>query len=432
MNQGSRNRVARDIESIPKLKKEICQLSKNFEQLSFVQSLDSFDLNPTTFDLTITYSDRDGNQQTISENLSALSGLSQFKPDIVVDTFSDLASVTGQVLFEFAEVRNPQGTRYLPGSLGGTYYGPGLYYWNGTDWINDKDDIYNGLNDFTVLISNLQADLTQEIADRQNADTILQNNIDAEETARQAADTSLLGQIQSNDNDITDLQNDKRDNTAQKNSIEDDAGDLQLVGDENAPGVNKVYGTNSAGQKGWYDQAAGGDQAFVNESVMYKAFSDNSPSINVPTTYQTLAYKSAVAGTFDNTAFAPVANGVQLLKDLVNVTIMGSHYVVATDGTRISLGTAIALDGVPSNVEGGGYIRVASGHNEDAFGITETFPILSAGTVITVVGKRNGGASTSAAGVENKAFLSVFGFIPDTPGVVLGFPAPIITSISLT
>jgi hypothetical protein len=43
-----------------------------------------------------------------------------------------------------------------------------------------------------------------------------------------------------------------------KNSIEVDAGELQLVGDELAPGNNKVYGTDGAGAKGWKDDPAGG------------------------------------------------------------------------------------------------------------------------------------------------------------------------------
>ena len=43
-----------------------------------------------------------------------------------------------------------------------------------------------------------------------------------------------------------------------KNSIEVDTGELQLVGDESAPGNNKVYGTDAAGAKGWKDDPAGG------------------------------------------------------------------------------------------------------------------------------------------------------------------------------
>lgn len=46
----------------------------------------------------------------------------------------------------------------------------------------------------------------------------------------------------------------------QKHSIELDAGDLHLVGDEAAPGNNQVYGTDGSGNKGWKaDPAGGGD-----------------------------------------------------------------------------------------------------------------------------------------------------------------------------
>lgn len=470
MNKGNGNRVVRDIESIPKLKKQVCNLSKVIEDLSYVQNITDFRLNG--LNLEIEFVDSDNNTQVLSENISSLSE-SEIKNNVL--NYNELLTISSPELYQFAYVRESQGTEWQSAVGIGKYYGSGLYMWNGTKWVEDDTGVFTQLEALIQAIANevsdrqtadanlqsqidsndtdisqLQNDLSQEITtrqvadtaitqalnqettDRQNADTAIIQGLNQEITDRTNADANLQNQITDNDTDITNLQNDKRDNTAQKNSIKDDGGDLQLVGDEDNPGATKVYGTNAAGIKGWYDQAVGGDQVFVNESVMYKAFSDNSPSINILTTYQTLAYKPAVAGTFDNTTFAPVANGVQLLKDLVNVTIMGSHYVVATNGTRISLGTAIALDGVPSNVEGGGYIRVASGHNEDPFGITETFPTLTAGTVITVVGKRNAGASTSAAGVEDKAFLSVFGFIPDTPGVVLGFPAPIITSISLT
>ena len=42
-----------------------------------------------------------------------------------------------------------------------------------------------------------------------------------------------------------------------KNSIEIDDDDLQLVGDEDAPGANHYYGTNGAGDKGWYEGGIG-------------------------------------------------------------------------------------------------------------------------------------------------------------------------------
>jgi hypothetical protein len=45
----------------------------------------------------------------------------------------------------------------------------------------------------------------------------------------------------------------------QKNSIEEDAGDLQLVGDVASPGNNKTYGTDGSGTRVWKDDPAGGD-----------------------------------------------------------------------------------------------------------------------------------------------------------------------------
>jgi hypothetical protein len=43
-----------------------------------------------------------------------------------------------------------------------------------------------------------------------------------------------------------------------KNSIEEDGGDYQLVGDTASPGNTKLYGTDGSGNRGWYDQPSGG------------------------------------------------------------------------------------------------------------------------------------------------------------------------------
>jgi hypothetical protein len=51
----------------------------------------------------------------------------------VVDYYSDLPPAN-TVPYEFYWVNNSQGTAWLPGSLGGTYYPAGLYYSNGVNW----------------------------------------------------------------------------------------------------------------------------------------------------------------------------------------------------------------------------------------------------------------------------------------------------------
>lgn len=363
----------KDFYKIKSLKGELCKLK-------FIKEVIDLSLNPSTNILSIRVLDRKDNEIIRSVDLSPLlNNVSNvFKPEITVQNYNELLTITNQELFEFAEVINSQGTQYLPGSLGGTYYSSGLYYWNGSNWINDKDKIYEALNSFTNTFNN------------------------------------------------------KREITSQKNSIVDDSGDLQLVNDEDSPGNDKVYGTNSVGQKGWHDKEGGGDQAFVNESVLYKTFADANPNINIPTSYTLLQYKNALAGDYDNTAFSPVANGVQLLKDLENVTIKASMFVELNENSkRISIGMAIAINGNISNIEGTGYIRGLQDHFEFTHQVTETFKNLSAGDVITIFGKRNGEASSLVEGVEDKGILSVFGFLPDTPGIITGFPDPIITSIEV-
>jgi hypothetical protein len=51
----------------------------------------------------------------------------------VVANYSSLPSATSHST-EFYWVSNPQGTKWLPGSLGGNYYSNGMYYSNGTSW----------------------------------------------------------------------------------------------------------------------------------------------------------------------------------------------------------------------------------------------------------------------------------------------------------
>jgi hypothetical protein len=51
----------------------------------------------------------------------------------VVNTYSNLP-LANTVSGKFYWVSNSQGTSWLPGPLGGTYYPKGLYYSNGTSW----------------------------------------------------------------------------------------------------------------------------------------------------------------------------------------------------------------------------------------------------------------------------------------------------------
>lgn len=62
------------------------------------------------------------------------------------NTYNDLIndSPAGEA-GRFAYILGSQGTKFLPGSLGGTYYGAGWYYDTGSVWTNKNDVIFEGL-----------------------------------------------------------------------------------------------------------------------------------------------------------------------------------------------------------------------------------------------------------------------------------------------
>ena len=111
-------------------------------------------------------------------------------------------------------------------------------------------------------------------------------------TANDASDIDMPSGVETvsaaileNRGEITNLDDDKRDLTEQKNSIENDVdNNLQLVGDELAPGNNKYYGTNDAGTKGFYDV-----DKYIKDEVLINLVSPNFNS-NVPTNIPGLTY----------------------------------------------------------------------------------------------------------------------------------------------
>lgn len=54
-------------------------------------------------------------------------------------TYSDLNP--GALVGEIAYVNQSQGTQWLPGTVGGTYYPSGWYLWTGEEWVSDRDGI---------------------------------------------------------------------------------------------------------------------------------------------------------------------------------------------------------------------------------------------------------------------------------------------------
>lgn len=49
----------------------------------------------------------------------------------------------GSTIGDLAYVEESEGTNWLPFTLGGTYYPKGLYMWDGTDWVSDRNGLAN-------------------------------------------------------------------------------------------------------------------------------------------------------------------------------------------------------------------------------------------------------------------------------------------------
>lgn len=67
------------------------------------------------------------------------------KVKYTVENYTELLTVIHQEVDNFAFVKNSQGTSWLPGLLGGSYYGKGLYIWTGAIWAEANVEINEAL-----------------------------------------------------------------------------------------------------------------------------------------------------------------------------------------------------------------------------------------------------------------------------------------------
>ena len=149
----------KNIKCIPTLKNKICQLTKNFENLDYVQTIQNLTLNGSN--LEITFINNLGVAQTLSQNLFTIQE-AEIKDNVL--NYAALSSILAPDLYQFAYVRESQGTRFI------NYKGSGLYMWNGAEWTEDDTDVFNQLQ---ILIDNLNL----EIQERINADNLLSDRI---------------------------------------------------------------------------------------------------------------------------------------------------------------------------------------------------------------------------------------------------------------
>ena len=57
------------------------------------------------------------------------------------ENYTELLTKTGMLIGNVAYIKSSEGSAWLPNTLGGTYYPKGLYLYNGTSWVSDRNAI---------------------------------------------------------------------------------------------------------------------------------------------------------------------------------------------------------------------------------------------------------------------------------------------------
>ena len=167
-----------------------------------------------------------------------------------------------------------------------------------------------------------------------------------------------------------------------KNSIETDDGDLQLVGDADAPGNDKVYGTDGTGTKGWKDDPAGG-----------AADDGNVLGGDAPSASAVAAHPGAVT-----TGNGAIALGDGATADSGETTASRGAVVIGYDAKANGNGRSVVLGALASIT---GIRGVIIGHNASGGGdgviIGEGASNGGGANVCVVVGRLASGAASSVA-----------------------------------
>jgi len=203
-----------------------------------------------------------------------------------------------------------------------------------------------------------------------------------------------------------------------------DSGDIvlsvngEIILNNSTIGINSIptFGTTISG---------GTPSSIINNQNFYRTTNNLQTNINSSTAWNPVNFKTIPTINSDTNIFEGVTNGVLLKKDLT-YKISSNVFYTATSA-RVNNPISIALDGVVQDIEGAsGYVRNASGHNTASVHVSDIFE-LSAGTVVTIVSRREGAAGTSTHTLD-KSNLVIECF-DSTSGETAFFPKPIITEV---
>jgi len=179
-----------------------------------------------------------------------------------------------------AYVQNSQGTPWLPGGIGGTFYSKGTYLFDGVNWVDGLGEVAEELDDILNTMN------TQDLAS-----VLSQGNI---------ANLNILMRL-----------NEIRFGATDDILIKDDSGVLCMVTDSAFGGykMQMINGTNVSDFILNFAQAVYQNQSAVDNGKIILEYAANSPSIKLK-----LGFAS---GGFENELAAgnPTANRVHTLQD---------------------------------------------------------------------------------------------------------------------
>lgn len=138
---------------------------------------------------------------------------SQMGVKFIADNFNDLMTLD-PIPHEkdLAYVKNSQGTQWLPYNMGGTYYDAGIYFYTGTEWIQDKSQLLGYLTDeHTSMI-----EMASEVSALESIIISMRTEIDNLQTEVVTINTN----IDEIEDDITFLQDEINDLTADISTIQ--------------------------------------------------------------------------------------------------------------------------------------------------------------------------------------------------------------------
>ena len=131
--------------------------------------------------------------------VSLVGGVSSPNPfSFYAENYTELLTKTGMLIGNVAYIKSSEGSAWLPNTLGGTYYPKGLYLYNGTSWVSDRNAISYELYLDDNRLDSLESRL--ELTDGNKGDITVSNlgatfEINAPEVTQSEAENGTSAEV---------------------------------------------------------------------------------------------------------------------------------------------------------------------------------------------------------------------------------------------